>query len=256
MQNFIREIAREAGGAIIEKFGKIGVKYTKRDATDVVTEADEASNELIVGRIKNRFPNHGIISEEQPEFQQNADYVWIIDPLDGTRNYSTGTPLFAVLIALAYKNAVRLAVIFDPAHDELFFAERGRGAFLNGRPIACSDRAGLRHSFGCLNTHWSPNRIDWLKKVIRAAETNDFWTSGFGSVAISAAYVAAGRRDWYCGFGASLWDYAAPSLVLSEAGCKVTNAEGEIWQINHRALVAANPALHPTILKMIGGAAP
>lgn len=253
MQDFIKEISREAGGIILAQFGKIGVKYTKRDATDVVTAADEASNELLVGRIKKRFPNHGIISEEQPEFQQNADYVWIIDPLDGTRNYSTGTPLFAVLIGLAYKNIMQLATIFDPVHNELFFAERGQGALLNGRPIACSTRPELRHSFGCLNSHWSPHRIDWLKKVIRTAETNDFWTSGFGSVAISSAYVAAGRRDWYCGFGASLWDYAAPSLVLSEAGCKVTNAKGEAWQIHHRELIAANKALHPTILKMIRG---
>ncbi len=256
MQNFIKEIAREAGDIVLKKFGKIGVKYTKRDATDVVTEADEASNELLVNRIKKHFPAHGIISEEQPKFQPDADYVWIIDPLDGTRNYSTGTPLFGVLIGLAYKNIMQLATIFDPVHDEMFFAERGGGAFLNGKPIACSKRAELKHSFGCLNTHWSANRIDWLKKVIHAAEMSDFWTSGFGSVAISSAYVAAGRRDWYCGFGASLWDYAATSLVLSESGCLVTNAAGEPWRLEHCELVAANPALHPTILKMIGNTAP
>lgn len=252
MQDFIKEIAREAGNIVLQKFGKIGVKYTKRDDTDVVTEADVASNELLVGRIKDRFPSHGIISEEQPEFQQDADYVWIVDPLDGTRNYSTHTPLFAVLVGLAHQGKMQLATIFDPLHDEMFFAERGKGAALNGQPIVCSKRAELKHSFGCLNTHWSVNRIDWLKKVIHASETSDFWTSGFGSVAVSTAFVAAGRRDWYCGFGSFLWDYAATSLVLSESGCTVTNAAGEPWQIGHRELVAANPALHPTILKMLG----
>ena len=248
MEEFIKNITREAGLAVLEKFKKVGVAYTKSNIGDVVTEADLISNNLIVDAIKKEYPNHGIISEEIAATDIDAEYVWIIDPLDGTRNFATKTPLFGIMVALTKNKVVQLSAIFDPVHNEFFFAKIGGGTFLNGEKINCSETKEWEHSFGCANASLSSGRVPYFEAVLRVAKEKSFWMSGFGSVATASTYMADGRRDWYYSAGAKIWDYAPASLIMSEAGCVVTNTKGEPWTLEDTNIVSANKYLHPQLL--------
>lgn len=250
MEEFIKNITREAGLAVLEKFKKVGIAYTKTNISDVVTEADLVSNKIIVEAIKTKYPEHGIISEEIPAEGIDREYVWIIDPLDGTRNFATKTPLFGVMVALTKNKVVQMSVIFDPVHDEFFFAKFGKGAFLNGERIHCSETKEWEHSFGCANASLSPNKVAYFNAIAAIAKDKSFWMSGFGSVATASTYVADARRDWYCSSGSKVWDYAPAALMMSEAGCVVTNFRGEPWTLSDTNIVSANKYLHPQLLKI------
>lgn len=254
MEEFIQKIAKEAGKAILEQYGKIGSKYYKTDPTDVVTEADLIANRIISSAIKEKYPDHGIISEEEKEHAQTAEYVWIVDPLDGTRNFSTQTPIFATMIALAKKGEIILAVIYDPYNDWLYFAKKSQGTRKNGQIVKCSKTREMNHSFGSGVGNFIPVRIPFLKSLIKiATKEGHFHASGFISAAHNAFYVADGRRDWYYSAGGGLWDYTATYLILKEAGCVVTNDKGEPWSIKDRSIVAANKYLYPKFIKIVKG---
>jgi myo-inositol-1(or 4)-monophosphatase len=148
MDTFIKQLAKTGGEIVGKKFGKIGVKYTKKDAKDVVTEADLAANKVITNAIKKKYPNHSIISEETGEEMTGSDYCWIIDPLDGTLNFATNVPLFGTMIGLAYKGEMILSAIYFPCTKEMLFAKRGKGAFLNGKRVHCSAQKKWNQSYG------------------------------------------------------------------------------------------------------------
>lgn len=251
METFIKQITKEAGTIILKKFGKIEVKYTKKDVTDVVTKADLMANKIIISAIKKKYTTHAIISEETGEHQIGSEYCWIIDPLDGTRNFSRKTPMFAVMISLAHNGEIKLATIYNPCTDELFFAQKGKGTFLNGKKIHCSKHKFLENSWGIINSVMTERNMINLKKFINHSEKEKFWISALGSSGVSAMYLANDRRDWWISQGGGVWDYASPSLILSEAGCKATNLKGEPWSIKDRELLAANKYLHPKLSKIL-----
>jgi len=252
METFIKQITREAGDAILKKFGKIGVKYTKKDATDVVTEADLISNKILISAIKKRYPTHAILSEETGEHQNGAEYCWIIDPLDGTRNFTTRVPMFGVLVGLARNGRMEMATIYNPCTDELFFAQRGKGAFLNGKRTYCSKHRTWADSYGLVSSNLSGKRNPViLRNLLKNSRKEKIWVSMIGSSAVSALYQADGRRDWRVSIGGGLWDYASPALILKEAGCVVTNLKGEPWSIKDREFLAANRYLHPRLLRIV-----
>ena len=252
METFIKRITKEAGDAILKKFGKIGVKYTKEDAVDVVTEADLISNKILIGAIKKKYPTHAIISEETGEHQNGAEYCWIIDPLDGTRNFATRTPMFGVLVGLARNGKMEMATIYNPCTDELFFAQRGKGSFLNGKRTHCSKHKTWADSYGLVNVEMSGKRKSLIvRKLLKNSKKEKIWISAVGSSAISTLYQADGRRDWRVSVGGGLWDYASPALILKEAGCVVTNLKGEPWSIKDREILAANKYIHPRLLKIV-----
>lgn len=251
MEKFIKQVTKEAGLAILKKFGKIGVKYTKEDVTDVVTEADLTANNIIIKAIKKRYPSHAIISEETGEYQNGAEYCWIIDPLDGTRNFITRTPMFAVIIGLARNGEMELATIYNPCTDELFFAKKGKGTFLNGKKVTCSKHKTWKDSWGLTSVVTTKKNVANLNKLLKYSKKEKFWMSALGSGGVSVMYQANGRRDWRASQGGGLWDYAAASLVLMEAGCKVTNFKGEPWSIKDREILSANKYLHSRLLKIM-----
>lgn len=216
-----------------------------------MTAVDVVANRLIADTIRTKFPTHGIISEEQPESNADAEYVWIVDPLDGTRNFSTGTPLFGVMVAMARRGVLELAAIHDPVHDTLYFAERGRGASVNGKSIHCSECQEWAYSYGCSGASITKGKVSNLRSLVDSAASEPFWLNQFGSCAVSAMYTADGRRDWYVSLGGSVWDYAASALLLAEAGCVVTNLQGQPWTTSDQQLVAAPPALHYELLRRI-----
>ena len=250
MKQFIAEIIRAAGQETLKFFGKVGVKYTKRNPADVVTEADLLANQILVESIREAYPNHGIISEETGEERVTSEYVWYIDPLDGTRNYSTRTPFFCTMVGLARNGEMILSAVYDPSHDELFLAEKGQGAFLNGERVQCAQTREFEHSFGTFHSNWHKERGHVIQSLLNEAQKQSFWISITASHGLTLTSVACGRRDWGFSLDCQIWDIAAPSLILREAGCSVLNLQGEEWSLGERSFVTANPALLPKLLEL------
>ena len=251
---FIKKIAREAGAAVLKRFGKDSVHYMKSaNRFDVVTKADLLSDRMIVSAIKKHYPEHGIISEESGNVNEGAEYVWVVDPIDGTLNFSSGVPLFGVMICLVRNGDVVLAVINLPAMKELFFAKVDRGAFLNGKRIHCSRVPTLEHTFGAGSASLRTRTAALMKRFIKYAVGRDMQMSSFGTMSANACYVAAGRRDWIIPLAGSIWDFAPAYLILKESGCKVTDTKGNPWKFGMLEMVAANPALHKQLLKLTKG---
>ena len=183
--------------------------------------------------------------------QNGAEYCWIIDPLDGTRNFLTRTPMFAVMIGLARNGKMELATIYNPCTDELFFAKKGSGTFLNDKKVSCSEHKTWKNSWGLASVNMTEKNAANLYKLLKYSEKEKFWMSALGSAGVSVMYQADGRRDWRASQGGGLWDYAAASLILTEAGCKVTNFKGEPWSLKDREILSANKYLHSKLLKIM-----
>ena len=250
-EDFIKTSTRQAGALIMERYKKVGVKRTKINASDVVTEADEVVNEMLVQKIKNTFPDHGIISEEQEAYNEGAKYVWIIDPLDGTLNFATGVPMFGTMIALAEDGEVTHGAIYDPNNDAMLYAERGKGAWLNGEQVHCSDRKELENSNGIMSA-WLDDRQHWFReKILEFTTKHTLVIHQLGAAAIATHFIATGRRDWKVGLGGKVWDYAPMDIVLREAGCVVTNLKGEPWQMKDEEMIVGNPEVHKKLVALL-----
>ena len=251
MEKFIQDTAKEAVVAVLKRFGKDGVHYMKSEHSwDVVTKADLISEKIIMSRIRKAYPDHGIISEESGNFNEGAEYVWIIDPIDGTLNFSRGVPLFGVMICLMHKGEVVLSVIDLPAAHELFFAKKGGGAYCNGKRIRCSQKRTLNQSFGAGSARLDGRAAVFLEKLIRTARNQNIQYASFFSMAVNACYVACGRRDWAVPLAGMVWDFAPAYLILKESGCTVTDIQGKPWALHKSEMLAANPHLHKELLKL------
>lgn len=252
IDKFIQDTARQAGKITLKYLKSAKVQYTKSHKLDVVTQADLASNNFILDSIKTKFPTDGIISEETGKHNPSASSAWIIDPLDGTLNFSKGIPIYCVLIAHSYKGSIDAGVIYDPVHDDLYFASEGKGAYLNGKKIKCSEPDSLSETVGCVNSTGTEKSINILSQIRKRSEKELIHFSSLLSIGIHAAHVASGERDWFLSPGnASVWDYAACSIILSESGCTLTNIKGEPWKLSDDNMLAANPVLHRKLLTAI-----
>lgn len=250
MDQFIEKIVRQTGGKLLELFGTAKVLGTKNGVMDVVTEADLASQEILISAIKATYPDHGIISEESENYQADADYVWYLDPLDGTKNFSTGVQLFGLNLAVMYQGQLKYAAIYLPALNDFCWAEAGQGTYLNGKKVTCSEKQDWTGVYGLGSVRFSPETLKFQQAIDElSAQTS--WTSAVASTAVSGLWVAAGKRDWYVSALDTSWDHAAPALVALEAGCVVTNFQGTPWQPGDRGLVVANKYLHPQLLALV-----
>lgn len=247
---FIKSITKEAGDLTLEYFGNV-TTTSKANPGDVLTEADLASNKLITDAIHETYPDHGIISEETPDENTDAEYVWIIDPLDGTRNFASQTPLFGTIVGLARNREVIMGTVYIPFTKELFFAEKGKGAYLNDEPIQCSQKETLEYSFGVSSVNFKGPTLKVVRGIIAQGEKEKFWVSALGANAVSSAFTACGRRDWRVSTLGGVWDYAGPSIILKESGCKVTGLDGNDWTLDSKGLIAANPTLHSAVVSMV-----
>ncbi|HBL39661.1 TPA: hypothetical protein DDZ10_03260 [Candidatus Uhrbacteria bacterium] len=259
MDQFIQDIVREAGEAIRPLFLNTGVKYTKNGEHDVVTEADLLSNEILTSRIHGAYQDHGIISEEIPEehWQTDREYTWIIDPLDGTKMFATGWPLFGVMVALQHEKEIELGAIYFPVTDELLFAKRGGGAWLNGERLQASSRERLDSSFGTASS-WSGKWVSpkeqrrRLMAYMEAMLSRNMTGMSIWAICVSVKSVAEGKQDWMF-TGGQWWDFAPAKVILEEAGCLVTNGDGKPLVLGEaRGLIAANPSLHPQLCDVLG----
>ncbi len=241
------EIAREAGALLMTYFVR-RVKVEYKGDVDLVTEADRASEALIVDRIQARWPRHRIMAEEGTRAESSSDYLWYVDPLDGTTNFAHGFPVFCVSLAVEHKGERVAGVIHDPTRDELFSAEKGSGAWLNQRRIHVSTVAKLAESlvatgFPSHKRHKNPNIHFYHQITLRTHGVRRA-----GSAALDLACVASGRFDGFWEFNLNPWDTAAGVLLVEEAGGKVTDFSGGSFKIESREVMASNSLLHADLL--------
>ena len=241
-------IARQAGAMLRGYFEK-GVATEYKGDVDIVTEADRASEALIVEKLKAAFPGHGIYGEEGTRQGMESEYRWYVDPVDGTTNFAHGFPAFCVILGLEQRPAglapdedgVMVAgVIYDPLRDEMFSAERGKGAWLNGRPIRVSKTATLQESltatgFPSQKRHTSPNIHFYQEITLRSHGVRRV-----GSAGLDLAYVACGRLDGFWEFNLNPWDTSAGVLLVEEAGGTVTHFDGSPFTLDSREVLATN----------------
>jgi myo-inositol-1(or 4)-monophosphatase len=250
MANFLDaaiEIAREAGEVLM---AHRGVAFELKGEHDLVTAADRASEKLVIQRLRQRFPEHGIFAEEGGRAALEAPLRWYIDPLDGTTNFAHGYPMWNVTLALAKNEEVIAGVVYDPLNRELFAAERGAGARLNGAPIHVSKAPILNES---LVSTGFPSRRRHQNVNIHFYYQLAMLTHGVrrsGSAAIDLAYTACGRIEAFWEFGLNSWDMAAGTLLVEEAGGRVSGMRGEALDLHGKYLLADNGLIHAEIVEL------
>lgn len=241
------EIAREAGQILLSHRG---VSFEYKGEHDLVTAADRASEQLILKRLRERFPEHGIVAEEGGRAEMQAEMRWYVDPLDGTTNFAHGFPLWNVTLGLAKNHEVIAGVVYDPLNRELFAAERGAGARLNGAPIRVSKATKLNAS---LFSTGFPNHHRERSVNIHFYYQLAMLTHGVrrsGSAAIDLAYTACGRLDGFWEFGLNPWDMAAGTLLVEEAGGTVSGMRGEKYSVQGPDVLVDNGLIHSETLAL------
>ena len=255
MLNIAIKAARAAGAVInrasldIEK-----VQVETKGVNDFVTEVDKHAEAVIVETLLAAYPGHGILAEESGRElgAKDSEFLWIIDPLDGTTNFIHGFPQYAVSIALAWRGVVQQAVVYDPNRNDLFYASRGRGAYLNDRRLRVSKRLRLADSL--VGTGFPFRKGDNFKRYLKMFEEISQQCAGLrrpGAASLDLCYVAAG---WYDGFfetGLSPWDIAAASLIITEAGGLIGNFSGEADFLYQREVVAGNPKVYGQLVNIL-----
>lgn len=244
-------IAREAGALLMQHFHQ-GLEIEYKGDADLVTAADRASEALIRERIKASFPSHDVLGEEQGLTDQGGDYRWYVDPLDGTTNFAHGYPVFGVSMALEHRTgptARRVAgVVYDPTRNELFTAELGKGAQLDGKPIRVSKAAQLKEcllatGFPSHKRHKNPNIFFYHQITLKTHGVRRA-----GSAALDLCNVASGRFDGFWEFNLNPWDTAAGALIVEEAGGKVSRFDGSAFQLDSRETLASNGLVHDALV--------
>ncbi|MGQ9478237.1 MAG: inositol monophosphatase family protein [Candidatus Bipolaricaulia bacterium] len=248
------EAARRAGQLLREGFGSNQRFALKSSRLDLVTEYDRAAEELIIEAIRSEFPQHGLLGEEGSSYQASSAYRWLIDPLDGTTNFAHGYPIFAVSIALARGEELLLGVVYNPILDELFFAERGRGASLNGRPIRVSETDDLSRALLATGFPYDPGRIGLNLRLFERFIYKAQAIRRDGSAALNLCYVACGRLDGFWEIDLKPWDLAAGALIVREAGGKVTTFSGGELDLDGDEVLASNGKIHQEMVTILGGA--
>ncbi|MCX6817904.1 MAG: inositol monophosphatase family protein [Candidatus Aenigmarchaeota archaeon] len=248
---FAKEAARKAGKLIVSQADSRRILAFKSE-NDFVTNVDKNSEKLITSLIRKRFPGHGIMAEEGSSIKNNEN-MWIIDPLDGTTNFTHGYPFFCVSIALVRNGVQSLGVVYDPLRDEMFHAVAGHGAYLNGKRISVSKATELKDSLLVTGFYYERGKI--MRKTLE--KMGDFLTRNVhgvrrdGAAALDMCYVACGRVDGYWEYVLSPWDFAASSLIAKEAGAKVTSPSGAPLEMVRMGVLAANPELHKKMLDIV-----
>ena len=243
--------AREAGVILLENLGKVKeIEFKAKNS--LVTEVDKLSEEIIITNIKNSFPEHGIFAEESGRDSNTSPHVWLIDPIDGTTNYAHAYPFFSISIALEINGEVEVGLVYDPVKDEMFTAEKGKGAFLNGGSITVSKSHAIEHSHVCTGFM---HEVEWMVEAnikhfgnfIRRARA----VRRDGSAALDICYVACGRFDGFWELGLNPWDTAAAVLILKEAGGQVSTFTGDEYSIYIKEILASNSIVHEQMIEIL-----
>jgi len=267
LETLARNVASEAGELLLHKWLQPR-QVSNKGYRDFVTDADYAAQALITGKILEQYAEHGFLTEEEDlSLPEHGPIIWIIDPVDGTTNYSHHIPTFCVSVAAAeifcpdtaiksvssnepVTHRVLAAAIFDPFRNELYSASLGRGCTLNDRPMQVSSTNKLESAIVGLD--WSRDyqrrqqMLDAVGRIIHQVQT----VRATGSAALALAWIAAGRMDAYCNLALSAWDVAAAELLISEAGGRLSNIDGGTWQLNQNGCLASNSHIHQELLTL------
>ncbi len=251
------EAAREGGKFLIQNLGKVReIRQKAGQEKNLVTEIDKRSEEIVIDIIRKHYPQHDILAEESGSAKGRAsDYRWVIDPLDGTTNFTHGFPAFCVSIGLEVKGELLAGAIYDPNADEMFTAEKGKGAFLNGKRIHVSQVSSLRQSLMITgfpyNVADNPNHaIEHFVNFVLDAQG----VRRMGSAAMDLAYVAAGRCEGFWEVSLNPWDMAAGGLLVMEAGGKLSDFSGKPFSIYRKEIAASNGLVHDQMLTVLKSA--
>jgi myo-inositol-1(or 4)-monophosphatase len=255
MLNVAVKAARTAGTIINRASLDLDVlKISTKSANDFVTEVDQKAEEAIIETLLTAYPGHGILAEESGRVHgaKHSEYVWIIDPLDGTTNFIHGLPFYAVSIALAYRDQIQQAVVYDPTRNDLFYSSKGRGAFLNDKRLRVSKRTRLSDSL--VGTGFPFRKGDNFQRYLKMFSEVMQSCAGVrrpGAAALDLCYVAAGYYDAFFETGLNPWDIAAASLIITEAGGLIGNFTGEADFMYQREVVAGNPKIYGQMVNIL-----
>jgi len=243
------DVAREAGRELLERLDRPREIATKSRRADLVTDADRASERIIVARLRAEYPASTILAEESGRHEGTSGERWIVDPLDGTTNFSHAYPLFCVSIAFERDGELIAGVVHAPAMDETFAAERGAGTTFNGRPASVSEIERVSEAMTCTGFH--PADYERNARCFAAASRSAQAVRRDGAAALDLAYLACGRYDGFWEFDLSPWDVAAGTLLVREAGGTVTRIDGSPAELDARSILATNSRIHEELCKVL-----
>lgn len=248
--NFINDIIQEAGDILLKLAGNVTkFEIKNNNPKDIVTEADKKIENFIKEKIYNKFPEHKIIAEESKLSSKKSDYIWYIDPIDGTTNFLHNYPIYGISIAYEENNEILLGAVYFPALKELFWAEKSKGAYKNNKKIYVSKQSNINEAllatgFACLRSGWKNNNLKYFNKIIK--KVRDVRRSG--SASFDLCSVASGRLDAFWELNLSSWDVMAGTLLVLEAGGKVTDFDNSNDFLAKRQIVASNGKIHKQLL--------
>jgi len=250
--DFALETTKSAGNILLNHFGKISSFQKKSSDIDLLTKADTESEAFILDQIDTQYPNHHIIAEESPFKKGNSEYRWIIDPLDGTTNFVHNLPIFGVSIGLQYNEETILGVVYNPAANKCFWAEKNGGAFLNGTPIKPTSTNTLSNSllvtgFPYIHDARWEDSFELFKEFYRVSQG----IRRLGAAALDFCFVAMGRFDGFWEYGLQPWDICAGAFILQEAGGNASNWDGSILPFSGERILATNGHIHKEMIKTI-----
>ena len=245
--------AKEAGKIILSYYSKNVKAISKGSTYNLVTKADIASENKIISIIKNKFPGHSLLTEESGEEIHKSDYCWVIDPLDGTNNFYHKFPMFCVSIALYKKGKPLIGVVFDPLKNEFFSAEKNEGAYLNNKKIIVSNVNSLSKSLLVLGFYYERGLLmrKSLGQMKKFFYENVHGIRRTGSATLDLCYTACGRFDGYWELKLKPWDYAAGSLILTEAGGRITDTQGKKYHLMMGNVIASNGRIHKYMIRIL-----
>lgn len=255
MEDFLRQTIKEAGQLAMKYFGTDLRLKQKSNLADLVTQADLAVSDYIVNQIQQAYSDHHIRCEElADDINPGAQYEWVIDPIDGTRNFANGIPFWCIIIALIKNGERYMATVYNPISDHLFFAEKGKGAYLNEKRIFVNTVQSMDAAFGVFSRANNMGIYGDFIERYRSANAKlvlqtESWIHNYGC-SLQICYLASGGVDFAVGNAGLDWDYLAPFLICEEAGAKLTDSDGNEWKRGRQDYVMANPDLHPKVMEL------
>lgn len=249
MLEVVIEAAQKAGEVLAKYFEMTGLEREEKDDKSFVTAADTEAEAAIIDEVTKAFPTHGFLGEEGHDTNPDAEYRWVVDPLDATRNFANGIPIFAVSIAVVRAGVPVVAVVYNPVTRSLYAAERGKGMTYNGRRATVSKQEA---KLGIVT--FGPGQKDKEKLNVLFMKSETFFKSKryLGCTALELAYVARGGTEGFVCIGLKKWDYAAGTLLIEEAGGTITDWGGMPWTLEQNYFIASNGIAHESLMQLVG----